>query len=950
MESQEGTHPTRILIVDDHPNTAIMLARVLSRFDTPVEVMTASSGEDALEKVGDSMVDILITDFMMPGMNGLELIEKFKGEKKPTHTILITAYDTPGLAITARRLNVQDYLVKPVQPERIRSIVAKVLEELHPQRKVIAGPRRQFKILIADDYPDNLRLLSSRLQSEGYNFLPAWDGEETLEKVYSEKPDLVLLDVNMPKKDGFQVLAAMRADPEVAHIPVIMITAARIGPKDVREGLTLGADDYVIKPFDWRELAARIQSKLRVKQAEDIMRRRTRELELLPEIGQELSARLDVRELADTILNRTVKVLEAVSARLDILQPDGGVFSRERRSIDAEPVTLLTTREEVFARGLIEQVFKTRSGLVIQNIVEDDRWVKSPSEPGGDATAPVSAVGVPLLGRRDVIGVLTLTNDQPGFFTEDHQTLLQAIASQAAIAIENAQLFNVEHKRVQDLISLNQITREINRFTYLRQILENLPRLVQQGLEYPCVSMWNGISNQAEVLKLCSIAGNAQGIDPDLMVTIPQKVASTGKTYLLSDPVKTPSVIAVPVVNDERIRGVLAVFSPNAGSFQEGDRVLLETLATQVSSALERIGLFESVEQEQRRLLAVLRSAADAILVIDAQGNLTLANPAGEKLFKEQQEIVQENGVIETWVDKPLPLGHGYDEMLTLLEKARLSGMHQQGEVHWPDGRTFSVLVTPVEEGGQVAMLHDVSQFKALAELKNEYIATASHDLKNPIMSLLGYNDLLSKAGPLTEMQEEFSRRIRSSALQMRDLVLNLLEVSRLESGMPMKLEIIDLHALLAEMVQELDEQARAKEHTVVLQFCDAQPLIRGDRTLLQQLIQNLLGNAIKYTPQEGRIVLETQIKSTRALISIRDNGVGIPAEDLPYIFNKFFRSRTDATKDIEGTGLGLAIVQSIVENHGGQITVQSKPGEGTIFFVSLPFETPGKIGDIDGR
>jgi signal transduction histidine kinase len=136
----------------------------------------------------------------------------------------------------------------------------------------------------------------------------------------------------------------------------------------------------------------------------------------------------------------------------------------------------------------------------------------------------------------------------------------------------------------------------------------------------------------------------------------------------------------------------------------------------------------------------------------------------------------------------------------------------------------------------------------------------------------------------------------------------------------------------------------------VVLQFCDAQPLIRGDRTLLQQLIQNLLGNAIKYTPQEGRIVLETQIKSTRALISIRDNGVGIPAEDLPYIFNKFFRSRTDATKDIEGTGLGLAIVQSIVENHGGQITVQSKPGEGTIFFVSLPFETPGKIGDIDGR
>ena len=266
----ETENPVRILIVDDHPNTATMLARVLSKFDTPVEVFTASSGEDALIKIGDQMADILITDFMMPGLNGLELIEKLKDKQKPFHTILITAYDTPGLAITARRLNVQDYLVKPVQPEKIRSIVSRVIEDIHPSNKdSSAATKRAFKILIADDYPDNLRLLSTRLKSEGYTFIPAWDGEETLRKTREEDPDLILLDVNMPKKDGFQVLAEMRADPDISHIPVIMITAARIGPKDVREGLTLGADDYVIKPFDWRELAARIRSKLRVKEAED---------------------------------------------------------------------------------------------------------------------------------------------------------------------------------------------------------------------------------------------------------------------------------------------------------------------------------------------------------------------------------------------------------------------------------------------------------------------------------------------------------------------------------------------------------------------------------------------------------------------------------------------------------------------------------------------------------
>ena len=657
--------------------------------------------------------------------------------------------------------------------------------------------RCPYKILIADDYPDNLRLLSTRLQSEGYTFISAWDGEETLEKVQSEAPDLVLLDVNMPKKDGFQVLAEMRADPKVAHIPVIMITAARIGPKDVREGLTLGADDYVIKPFDWRELAARIQSKLRVKTAEDILRRRTRELELLPEIGQELSARLDVRELSEIILNRTVHVLGASSARLDVLEVDGGVFSRERYVKERSPITLNEQREEVFSKGLVAHVFETRSGAVVQDIAGDDRWRKYAVD-RTRGPEPVSAVAVPLKGRRDVIGVLTLTNNTAGYFNEEHQTLLQAIASQAAIAIENAQLFNIEHKRSQDLMALNQITREINRFTYMRQILDGLPWLIKQGLGYASVSMWAGADKRgtsgAEELKLCSMAGETQGIDPDLMISVPQQTAEKAETVMISDPGKTPSLIAVPViVNDGReggrVRGVLAVFSPRSAAFQDSDRVLLETLATQVSSALERIALFEFVEQEQRRLLAVLRSAADAILVIDVQGQLTLANPAGERLFVETQGIVAEPdlagsgfpeaGFADMRGGRKLPSGQGYDGMLELLERARQSGSHQQGEVSWPDGRTFSVLVTPIEEGGQVALFHDISEFMALAELKNEYIATASHDLKNPIMSLLGYNDLLSKAGPLTEMQEEFSKRIRSAALQMRDLVLNLLEVSR---------------------------------------------------------------------------------------------------------------------------------------------------------------------------
>ena len=225
--------PARIMIVDDHPNTAAMLARVLGKFETPVEVLTACSGEEAMDLIGETLIDILITDFMMAGMNGLDLIEKLRGERQPSHTILITAYDTPGLKISAKQLKINDYLVKPVQPEKIREIVGRVLKEIRPQYSQVATvQQRASKILVADDNPDNIRLLTVRLKSEGFDYITAEDGIEALEKIRTEKPDLVLLDVNMPKKDGFEVLLEMRADEEIAHLPVIVVTAARIAAKE----------------------------------------------------------------------------------------------------------------------------------------------------------------------------------------------------------------------------------------------------------------------------------------------------------------------------------------------------------------------------------------------------------------------------------------------------------------------------------------------------------------------------------------------------------------------------------------------------------------------------------------------------------------------------------------------------------------------------------------------
>ena len=1042
----------RIVIVDDHPNTASMLARVLKKLDTPAEILVANSGEEALQLIGTNDIEVLITDFIMPGMSGLELVERLKKEdREPGHIILMTAYDMPGLTLTIRQLKIQDFLVKPVEPEKIRGIVEKALKQLHPA-PVVHGTvplekgqptETPPKILIADDNPDNIRLLAVRLQSEGYHFITAEDGEQTLALVNAENPDLVLLDVNMPKKDGFEVLTEMRANENVAHIPVNIITAARIGIKDVREGLTLGADDYITKPFDWRELSARIRTKLRVKKAEDALRQRTKRLGVLPEISLDLGERLDVEALTKTILARTVGALEATNGYLFIFQPDGSVSLQmhavadkeapghlplwarrtlaegERRSpnersveeeqthgiADAVPGSAsLPDRADradadnysaYRADGVVAQVVANRQGMIIADTSREKGWFHDHSDTtqadAGVTPAYRSAILVPLLGREEVLGVLTLTHTQAGYFKPDAMTLLQAIASQSAIAIENAQLYASERRRVNELVALNQLTREISRFTRSTEMWENLPRLARETLRYPAVGLWlmdgeadaaPGSAYRADAvgidhrvgtggrrptdhrdpgsasltdradrkLTLRGLAGAENASRHSILEVAPLQAAETGQPAQFSGPIeertgeragvgKPPavSVIAVPLILNQAVQGVLSIHSQRAGAFQESDRVVLETLASQITSALERIQLFESVEHEQRRLSAVLRSAADAILVFDTQGRLLLANPAGQRLFTD----------IQAQVGQPLPVDSGYDDLTHMLDNLRKANTSGQGEIAWPDKRTFSIVVTSVEDGGQVAILHDVSHFKALDHLKNEYLATASHDLKNPIFAVLGYSDLLGKAGPLNPMQTDFVGRIRNSAIQMQDLVLNLLEIARMEMGTKLRLEKIDLNEVLASVVDEFRPQADAKQHTITMELCSAPLQVTGDKIRIQQVARNLLGNAIKYTPTGGQITVSSQVDRADAdpgsayrelaCVKFKDTGFGIPEESLLHLFEKFFRVRTDQTQDIEGNGLGLAIVKSILSQHGGKVTVESVYGKGSCFSIQLP-------------
>jgi signal transduction histidine kinase/PleD family two-component response regulator len=761
----------RILVVDDHPGMAVMLARAISQIRPGIEVLPATSGKTALEQAGANSVDLVITDMMMPDMNGLELIEKLRSHPAgcPAYTILITAYDVPGLKESARRLKVNETIIKPFHTERICQVVSKALEEMEQTTPPMqtGGVQRTFKILIADDLPDNVVLLSRHLVSEGYTFISASNGTEALKKTRAEMPDLILLDVHMPKKDGFEVLQEIRADPAIEHIPVIMLTAARPDPIDMEAGLNLGADDYMTKPFDRRELLARIRTKLRSKDAEDLLRRRFKELSILPEIGKDLSARLDINDLADIVLRRTVETLGAISGHIIILGPQGGLRRDYCISTAAIPANEIALPQ---LDDLMDQIKETRQGLIIENTHTDEHWQPKPDDPAS------SAIIVPLFGRLDLIGVLVLIHEHVGYFNSEHQLLLQAIASQAAIAIENVQLY----------------------------------------------------------------AGMAQ---------------------------------------------------------------------------------------ERHQLSAVLQSVADAILTFDREGRLVLLNPAGEKLFTREQAKA----------GFPLSAGHDCDVLNGILEESRKSKEPKTGEIVWHDGRIFSALFTPIEDGGCVALLHDISQFKEVEKVKSDFILTASHDLKDPITVITLLSQMIAKAGPLNEKQLEHAGHIHSTAESMNDLVQSLLELAKADLGMELKQDPVNVNTLVFEVIGELGPQAETKGQALLFKKTDDRSLVKGNPLQLRQALRNLIGNAIKYTAANGSITLSVEIDAQVVIVKVRDNGYGIPAEELEYIFDRYYRVRSEYVNEVEGNGLGLAIVKSIVERHGGQISVKSTPGKGSCFTLTLP-------------
>ncbi len=404
------------------------------------------------------------------------------------------------------------------------------------------------------------------------------------------------------------------------------------------------------------------------------------------------------------------------------------------------------------------------------------------------------------------------------------------------------------------------------------------------------------------------------------------------------------SVAVFPVRLHNNTVAIFWVGADQSDAFDEARVDFLSTLANQATVLVENARLFQAAEGGRRRLAAILASTTDAILVIDSRARLLLINPAAQRVL----EVDEAYGRLLKNLDIPEPL-----------KTAVLRSEEEQQAVEVPleDGRTFYASIAPILDpqglmAGKVVVMRDVTHFKELDEMKSDFVATVSHDLRAPLTFIRGYATMLMMVGDLNDKQHDYLERILAGIDQMSALIGDLLNLRRIEAGVGVRQESCQLGLILIEAVDTMRARATNKGVMLRLDPAEGAPTVIGDCTLIRQAVSNLVDNAIKYTPAGGQVNVGLTVTDTEAIIHISDTGIGIAPEDMVRLFEKFHRIKRRETSDIQGTGLGLALVKSIVERHGGRVWVDSEVDQGSTFYVALqlPDEEGGEEAAIEGE
>lgn len=447
-------------------------------------------------------------------------------------------------------------------------------------------------------------------------------------------------------------------------------------------------------------------------------------------------------------------------------------------------------------------------------------------------------------------------------------------------------------------------------------------------------------------------------------------VAYTGESLLVPDVAKDPrfakrvddqtkfitrSVICVPLKVRNQTIGVVQVLNRIGGnSFAKSEIKFLEALASQAAIAIENANLYDNLEERAEqlnkelkeanvdlsiaklRIESIVQSMEDAVVAINKENQIVMINRVAERIFDIDADKAYA-GQLADFIKTEVIV----DNFRAVLDaKSTL-----KNEVKFQLGKKehiFAAVFTPIisekkEAAGSVAVFRDITEIKELDKMKSEFLNMVSHELRTPLTPIQAYSELMMVRNVDAEKVKNYANIINKETQRLGSLIGDLLDLSRIDAGKGLSLTVEEMDfGDLLRTVYETFKNASAK-HKIILTIPDKSETILFDKNKMIQVVTNLLSNALKYSPDGGNITISMYDKDGRIYCSVKDEGLGISKEDLPRIFEKFFRVESDAVRKIGGTGIGLPIVKYMIDLHNGGIEVKSEPGKGSEFIFYIP-------------
>lgn len=719
------------------------------------------------------------------------------------------------------------------------------------------------------------------------------------------------------------------------------------------------------------------------------MVQRSEELQTLFDASRALSGTLDEDAVLTAMGEHMLEAVDGDAYTIYALRRDkeDAVVLNNRSQIAgleaAPPGTLYDLNRLELARQVIDH-HQPATRYIDELEAAAQTVTAAPREPHAVAMLPL-AIGEELYGIVEVVCV-----GERNRLTEDRLKLLGAILNQSSTALETVHLFEEldervalrtqalaeESERVKILLRITtELTTSLDKDVVLARALQLVNDVVKAGQgvimlldeesDDLVIQAAEGLESDVPVEGLPSGMKRDEGlagrvIDRREAVVIGD--ASQDERWVAGQFGDQNSILAAPLITGNDVLGVIMLTHPDNDRFTGEQLSLVEAAASQVANAIHNASLYDLIRQQAEKLgvmmreaqievakvQSILESIADGVLVAEADGEIIMANmPIANILDMPQENLIGktvhelmglygESGdhwvkTIEAWAAK----AHSLEPRTSLKNQLEM------------DDKIVLVHVAPVFANnnyfGTISIFRDVTKEVEVDRMKSEFVSTVSHELRTPMTSIKGYADLMlmGAAGELTPPQLRYLDVIKNNADRLKALVNDLLDISRIETGKTqLNLQPVDISKLVSDVVNDHVRgriQHESKEIDVITSIAPSLPLANADPEKVTRILTNLMDNALNYTPPGGEVEIGASANGNFVAISVRDTGIGISEENQEKIFDRFFRVEEATVQDIPGTGLGLSIVSSLVEMHGGEMSLTSRLGQGSTFTFTLP-------------